>query len=237
MLPAVIAGGLALAGTAYQNWQQREAAQDQMEFQERMSNTAYQRAVADMKAAGLNPMLAYSHGGASAPIGAMPQFSNMGSAAVQGYLSGEQAEMASAGAARTRAETMSNEKLAEKLQAEIDYIITQRATSSSQMNVNQQHAAVLREESRIKLKEAESAEVFLRDKNAAELEIVLAEAKRAKVEGEISESDYGRALMYIERSIKAIGAGLGAAVGGYLGGRFGRGSTGIRGRPSGLGLR
>lgn len=39
-------------------------------WQEQMSNTAYQRAIEDMRKAGINPILAYTQGGASTPSGA-----------------------------------------------------------------------------------------------------------------------------------------------------------------------
>ncbi|UDN67639.1 DNA pilot protein [robinz microvirus RP_81] len=46
-------------------------ADKQMNFQKDMSNTQYQRAMADMRAAGLNPLLAYQQGGAGNLSGAM----------------------------------------------------------------------------------------------------------------------------------------------------------------------
>jgi DNA polymerase III alpha subunit (gram-positive type) len=50
-----------------------EAANQQMLFQQRMSDTSYQRQVEDLKKAGINPMLVSKLGGASTPAGAMPQ--------------------------------------------------------------------------------------------------------------------------------------------------------------------
>lgn len=80
MWPTLIAAGANLVGGFFKNKEDEkrqeaankfnaEQAQKQMDFQERMSGTAYQRGMRDMRAAGLNPILAYQRGGASAPSG------------------------------------------------------------------------------------------------------------------------------------------------------------------------
>lgn len=76
-MPWDLAGsiGSALIGAhsaAAINRKQLGASRAQMDFQERMANTAYQRGMADMRQAGLNPILAYKQGGASSPGGAQP---------------------------------------------------------------------------------------------------------------------------------------------------------------------
>jgi hypothetical protein len=121
---AIIGGLFSRSGQQDTNATNIELGREQMAFQERMSNTAYPRAVDSMKAAGLNPMLAYSQGGASTPIGAMPQVQNVNAAAVSGanasaqtamgVMSGmqgiaqskEQTGLIAAQADKTRSETM-----------------------------------------------------------------------------------------------------------------------------------
>ena len=92
---SLIGGGLSFLGGIGANKTSKKVAREQMAFQERMSNTAYQRSMGDMRAAGLNPLLAYQKGGASTPSGAQPNIRNPlegAPAAAAGYVAAKQAQ-------------------------------------------------------------------------------------------------------------------------------------------------
>lgn len=72
-LAALGSGAMTYYSTAKANKQNMALAQRQMDFQQMMSSTAYQRAMQDMRQAGINPILAYSQGGASTPSGSTAQ--------------------------------------------------------------------------------------------------------------------------------------------------------------------
>lgn len=86
MIGQAITAGASLLGGLFAQKKTDDRLDQQMEFQERMSNTAYQRAVKDMRKAGINPMLAYSKGGASAPAGGMSPAFDVVSPAVSSAL-------------------------------------------------------------------------------------------------------------------------------------------------------
>lgn len=79
-----------ISNNAAMSYNSAQAAKNRA-WQEQMSNTAYQRAVEDMRKAGINPILAYQQGGASTPGGA------------QGTISGASMGLASSSAATASA--------------------------------------------------------------------------------------------------------------------------------------
>jgi hypothetical protein len=86
---SAIGGLFGYKGTKNQNVASAQQAQKQMDFQREMSNTAVQRRMADLKQAGINPILAASKE-ASSPSGAMAQMQNVSAGAINSALQAAQ---------------------------------------------------------------------------------------------------------------------------------------------------
>lgn len=118
----LLGGYLGYAGQMKTNATQVALSKDTMDFQERMSSTAYQRAVEDMKKAGLNPALAYQQGGASSPAGTTAVIQNplthIGNSAAAAASTYQALEMTAAQKRNIDAQTANTDANTQQLQLE-----------------------------------------------------------------------------------------------------------------------
>lgn len=134
---APIIGGLfGKSGQASANAANARLAREQMAFQERMSNTEVQRRVADLRAAGLNPMLAYS-GAASAPQGARAEMQNENTELARGISSAFQSAVQAKTLEQMDAQTRLVNENAEKVRVETDLLEPQVPWSADRAKFSQ----------------------------------------------------------------------------------------------------
>lgn len=177
------ANAQAAENTAAANSTNLQIARENTAFQERMSNSAYQRAMADMKKAGLNPMLAFSQGGASSPSGST---ATMQSAPVQtpNYQDPLGPAVSSAVDTHLRSKTL--------------------AQAAEQIGINQANSTA-----EIAMKAAQTAAtVTSAQKTAKETEILNARAKKEELEGRFYGSDSGKTMYYLQKINEAAGGSL-----------------------------
>lgn len=136
MVEALIAAGITAAGSAYSNARNEGLSRENRYWQEYMSNTAYRRAVEDMREAGLNPMLAYSQGGASTPAGNVAEVDSITGDAVGSAMQARRLKQELRNMKAQEEKTYSDESLSRQL-ASTEYTRQDLNTAQKRL-VNQQ---------------------------------------------------------------------------------------------------
>ncbi|AXL15084.1 DNA pilot protein [Microviridae sp.] len=202
MWGAIIGGVASLAGGIWRNKKQEQLAEQNTAFQERMSNTAVQRRAADLRAAGINPILAGKYD-ASSPSGTMAVMQDPLTPAVNSATSAYQAEAnvkqidaniekiaADTNVSKQQVKVLS--KTLDKMEQEIQESKTRQSSMHSNMSLNSVletlHHSVVRN-------------------NVIDYDRIKALAQLAEQEAQMSKDNPG--LMY--NALHARGGTLGAA--------------------------
>lgn len=160
-------------GSVWATGKQIDSAKFDIAFQKDMATHAYQYAMEDMKAAGLNPMLASKLGGSATPGGATAgRIENPATSAVNAYMQRQ-----------LQKEQIDNIRFDNNLK------YSQTGQSDTVARVNKAEAAI--REAQIPATNAETG---------ARIAEAVARVNAARTEGEIDASTYGKVMRYIDRA-------------------------------------
>ncbi|WNK12871.1 MAG: DNA pilot protein [Microvirus sp.] len=245
--PAAILGGaevlgglLGFAGQNSANSTNIALQKSQQDWEERMSNTSYQRQVKDLAAAGLNPMLGYMQGhGASTPDVAPARVENAGrfagegvsrgvSSALDAYMKQAQktaidvqnvktrneADLALASADKTRSEKALIDNQAGQVVGEAQARIKQNVASAGQAEAEVRKLGVDVEslKATIARTAAETAGVKLNNQLVAATMGAVVKLRRAEAGAQGAKSDVMVGAQSVFDTLKGIGVSLGYGV-------------------------